>query len=367
MPRETNPNVQGNLSSAVRWLVLLCCVLLGLISEASGGAMSLALRPAARDLHANQTAIQLAALISKMFIGAFMLAGGVIGDIYGRRRIVLWGSAAVLVACLGAALASSTGMLVAARALDGIANAAVGPLSLVLALSVFRPEEQAKVVSRYLGLSVLGVAFGPVAAGWLIQTFGWRAGFALPAVFAIVGALGVVALAPRDQPITPRPRLDGLGTFMSAVGLLGIVYALVLANTIGFILSVEAAAAFDDLTRSKEINDPSLNTWPNTFRTHRYVPAVEYIRAQRARTLVIKEMDKLMSQYDVFISPTTSRSLGLTNLTGHPAIALRAGFLEETPVDFMITGRLYEEATLLRVALAHEQATKWHERTPSLT
>ena len=144
------------------------------------------------------------------------------------------------------------------------------------------------------------------------------------------------------------------------------VPALDIANTIGFILSVEAAAAFDDLTRSKEISDPSLNTWPNTFRTHRYVPAVEYIRAQRARTLIIREMDKLMSQYDVFISSTTSRTLGLTNLTGHPAVALRAGFLEETPIDFMITGRLYEEATLLRVALAHEQATTWHTRTPAL-
>ena len=56
------------------------------------------------------------------------------------------------------------------------------------------------------------------------------------------------------------------------------------------------------------------------------MPAVEYIRAQRARTLLIREMDKLMSQYDVFLSPTSSRSLGLTNLTGHPAIALKAGF-----------------------------------------
>jgi Asp-tRNA(Asn)/Glu-tRNA(Gln) amidotransferase A subunit family amidase len=145
------------------------------------------------------------------------------------------------------------------------------------------------------------------------------------------------------------------------------VPALDIAGTIGFILSVEAAAAFDDLTRSKDIADPSLNTWPNTFRTHRYVPAVEYIRAQRARTLIIREMDTLMSQFDVFISSTGSRTLGLTNLTGHPAIALRAGFLEETPIDFMITGRLYDEATLLRVALAHEQATTWHTRTPALT
>ena len=83
-----------------------------------------------------------------------------------------------------------------------------------------------------------------------------------------------------------------------------------IANTIGFILSVEAAAAFDDLTRSKDIADPSLNTWPNTFRTHRYVPAVEYIRAQRARTLLIREMDKLMSQFDVFISSTAAAAWG---------------------------------------------------------
>ena len=140
-----------------------------------------------------------------------------------------------------------------------------------------------------------------------------------------------------------------------------------LANTIGFILSTEAAAAFDDLTRSTNINDPSLNTWPNTFRTHRFVPAVEYIRAQRARTLLIREMDKLMSQYDVFLAPTFSASLGLTNLTGHPALALRAGFVSDAPVELMITGRLYDEATVLRVGLAFERTTRWHSITPKLT
>jgi Asp-tRNA(Asn)/Glu-tRNA(Gln) amidotransferase A subunit family amidase len=140
-----------------------------------------------------------------------------------------------------------------------------------------------------------------------------------------------------------------------------------LANTIAFVLSVEAAAAFDDLTRSKDIADPSLNTWPNTFRAHRYVPAVEYIRAQRARTLIIREMDAVMSQYDVFITGTNSGTLGLTNLTGHPALALRAGFYENSPVELMITGRLYDEATVLRVGLAYERATDWHRRTPTLT
>jgi Asp-tRNA(Asn)/Glu-tRNA(Gln) amidotransferase A subunit family amidase len=135
---------------------------------------------------------------------------------------------------------------------------------------------------------------------------------------------------------------------------------------LSFILSTEAAAAFDDLTRSKDIADPTLGSWPNTFRTHRFVPAVEYIRAQRARTLLMREMDGLMSRYDAFLTPTNSQSLGLTNLTGHPAVALKAGFVNNTPVEIMVTGRLYDEGTMLRVALAYERATKWHTMHPAL-
>jgi Asp-tRNA(Asn)/Glu-tRNA(Gln) amidotransferase A subunit family amidase len=139
-----------------------------------------------------------------------------------------------------------------------------------------------------------------------------------------------------------------------------------IAGTIGFVLATEGAAAFDDLTRSKAINDPTLNTWPNTFRAHRFVPAVEYIRAQRARTLLIRDMEKLMSRYDVFLSPAPGSTLGATNLTGHPAIALKAGFIDNRPVELMVTGRLYDEATVLRVALAYERATTWHTMHPKL-
>ena len=139
------------------------------------------------------------------------------------------------------------------------------------------------------------------------------------------------------------------------------------ARMIGFVLNAEGAAAFDDLTRSKDIHDPSLNTWPNSFRTHRFVPAVEYIRAQRARTLLIREMDTFMSQYDVFLTPTNSSTLGATNLTGHPAIALKAGFIDNRPIELMVTGRLYDEATVLRVALAFERGTDWHTKNPTLT
>ena len=137
-------------------------------------------------------------------------------------------------------------------------------------------------------------------------------------------------------------------------------------SAINFILDAEAAAAFDDLTRSADINLVTNSSWPNTFRTSRFVPAVEYIRAQRARTLLMRQMDALMAKYDVFLSPTGSASLAITNLTGHPAACLKAGFVEGLPQALMITGQLYDEATVLRVALAYERATKWHAMNPAL-
>jgi Asp-tRNA(Asn)/Glu-tRNA(Gln) amidotransferase A subunit family amidase len=143
------------------------------------------------------------------------------------------------------------------------------------------------------------------------------------------------------------------------------------SGAIGFVLSAEAAAAFDDLTRNKEqlasLTGQSPGDWPNTFRSSRFIPAVEYIRAMRARRLLMREMDRLMSRYDVFLSPAPgSSSLQVTNLTGHPAIALKSGFIDNMPQSIMVTGRLYDEATVCRVALAYEQATEWHKRNPAL-
>lgn len=136
------------------------------------------------------------------------------------------------------------------------------------------------------------------------------------------------------------------------------------------ILVAEAATAFDDITRSGAINQLSgqePNDWPNTFRSSRFIPAVEYIRAQRARTLLMREMDALMSKWDVFVSPAPgSASLLITNLTGHPAVCVPCGFLKGLPQAIMFTGGLYDEGAPLRVAMAYERATNWHTMHPKL-
>jgi Asp-tRNA(Asn)/Glu-tRNA(Gln) amidotransferase A subunit family amidase len=142
------------------------------------------------------------------------------------------------------------------------------------------------------------------------------------------------------------------------------------AGNLRIILSAEASAAFDDITRNGAVNQlsgQSPGDWPNTFRTSRFIPAVEYLRAQRARTLLMREMDKLMSMWDVFVTPAPgSASLLVTNLTGHPAVVLPCGFIEGLPQAIMFTGGLYDEGAPLRVALAYERATKWHTMHPKV-
>jgi Asp-tRNA(Asn)/Glu-tRNA(Gln) amidotransferase A subunit family amidase len=150
-------------------------------------------------------------------------------------------------------------------------------------------------------------------------------------------------------------------------------------GNIRFLLTAEAAAAFDDITRDGRVNQLSgqdANDWPNSFRTSRFIPAVEYLRAQRLRVLLMREMDKLMSQWDVFVAPApNSASLTITNLTGHPAVCVPCGFLDvpqqngpaqHLPQAIMFTGGLYDEASPLRVALAFEKATNWHTMHPKV-
>jgi Asp-tRNA(Asn)/Glu-tRNA(Gln) amidotransferase A subunit family amidase len=137
------------------------------------------------------------------------------------------------------------------------------------------------------------------------------------------------------------------------------------------ILVCEAAAAFDEVTRSGD--DAKMvwqdaEAWPNTFRAARLIPAVEYLRAMRLRTLVMRDMDAVMQQVDVFVNPTErSQSLALTNLTGHPAIAMPDGFDGfGHPNSITFTGRLYREQDLLAIARAWQESTQYHRQHPKL-
>jgi len=138
-----------------------------------------------------------------------------------------------------------------------------------------------------------------------------------------------------------------------------------------FILNAEAAAAFDDLTRSNR--DDLLvrqikNAWPNVFRQARMIPAVEYIQANRVRTMVMEAIAKTMSHVDVFVTPSYGGDvLLMTNLTGHPAVVVPNGFNEKgSPTSISFIGNLCGEAETLLVAKAFQDATDFHLKHPEL-
>jgi Asp-tRNA(Asn)/Glu-tRNA(Gln) amidotransferase A subunit family amidase len=153
-------------------------------------------------------------------------------------------------------------------------------------------------------------------------------------------------------------------------------------------LVAEAAAAFDDLTRSgrdKLLTQQTRDDWPNTFRSARFIPAVEYIQASRARTTAMELAAKVFEQVDVIVSPTFSQQLLITNLTGHPALILPNGLRGDdapkprvrengevdaggpgTPLSLTFLGQLYGEAKMLALARAYQEATDFHRKQPRL-
>lgn len=140
-------------------------------------------------------------------------------------------------------------------------------------------------------------------------------------------------------------------------------------DELSLILSAEAAAAFDDLTRSNR--DDLLvrqikNAWPNVFRASRFIPAVEYLQANRVRYQLVQDMASLLKDIDVYVAPSfEGDNLLLTNLTGHPCVVLPNGFSERgTPTSITFVGRLFGEATLLAAARAYQEATEHHRKHP---
>jgi Asp-tRNA(Asn)/Glu-tRNA(Gln) amidotransferase A subunit family amidase len=133
---------------------------------------------------------------------------------------------------------------------------------------------------------------------------------------------------------------------------------------LNLILDVEAATVFDHWVRAGKTE--GFNNWPPVFRKAEFVPAVEYLRANRIRTLLMRDMHELMQKVDLYIG---GDDLLLTNLTGHPCVVLPNGFRKtgdnETPTAITFTGRLYGESELLAVAHAYQEATGFHLRRPS--
>ena len=155
------------------------------------------------------------------------------------------------------------------------------------------------------------------------------------------------------------------------------------------LLGAEAAAAFDDLTmsgRDRLLTEQGIEDWPNNFRIARFYPAVEYIQANRARTLAVQQISALFEQVDIIVTPTTGMQLVATNLSGHPALILPNGLrgadapkppaMDDddsdniggpgTPVSLTFLAGHYQDARLATFARAYQEATCFNKLHPKM-
>ncbi|WP_047492633.1 amidase [Terriglobus sp. TAA 43] len=160
-------------------------------------------------------------------------------------------------------------------------------------------------------------------------------------------------------------------------------------SSISKVLGVEAAAAFDEITRNGRVNlltEQSPNDWPNQFRTARMYSGVDYVQAMRARSLIIAELAKLFASVDIIVTPSGGPQLTATNLSGHPAVIVPNGLRDQdaplpqdttdggrmnvggpgTPVSVTFLGQLYDDARLLAFARMYQEKTRFHLAHPAL-
>jgi len=142
-------------------------------------------------------------------------------------------------------------------------------------------------------------------------------------------------------------------------------------NAFDIILRAEAGAFFDELVREHRdrlMSEQDEDSRANSLRQSRFIPAVEYLQAYRHRKILIEKFNKILSPYDFVIGPENGRNLSLvTNLTGHPAMAIPSGFDKQgRPTSFILVGNLYDEGPILEAAYLLQQATEYEEKHPAL-
>src|SRR3954451_3483104 len=184
------------------------------------------------DLGASLEALEWTVNAYTLAFAVFLLTGAAVGDRFGRRRTFVGGLALFTAASAAAALAPSTGALIAARAVQGVGAAIVAPLSLTLLSAAVPSERRGMAIGLWSGVSGLGVALGPLVGGAVIEGISWQWIFWLNVPVGV--ALAPLAARLLAESRGPARRLDLPGVVLASAGLLGVVYGVVRGNPAGW-------------------------------------------------------------------------------------------------------------------------------------
>jgi len=251
MTVDSTSSAQLTLSQrSGRWL-LVATVLGSGLAGIDATVVNVALPALGDDLEASFAGLQWTLNGYTLTLAAFILLGGSLGDRYGRRRVFTIGVIWFALASALCALAPSIGVLIAARALQGVGGALLTPGSLAMISASFAADDRARAIGAWSGLSGVASAIGPFIGGYLVGGPGWRWIF----VINVPLAAAVVLITRRHVPETldpdAVPHLDLVGAVLGAVGLGGVTYALIGAGSgwspavvVSAVIGVVAMAGF---------------------------------------------------------------------------------------------------------------------------
>jgi EmrB/QacA subfamily drug resistance transporter len=221
--------------------ILLATVLGSGVAFLDMTVVNVALPTLGRELHAGMAGLQWTVDAYLLTLSALLLVGGSLGDVLGRRRIFVLGLAWFALASAACGFAGSIGWLVAARAVQGAGAALLVPGSLAVVRQSFSDDEQGQAIGIWAGLSGVTTALGPLAGGWLISAWTWRAVFFLNLPVAAAAIWTALRCVPESR-APGSTRIDVTGAMAATLGLAGVVYALIEAPAQGRGISAAAIA-----------------------------------------------------------------------------------------------------------------------------
>jgi len=219
--------------SARRWWALVAIAASVLVVGLDLTVLNLALPTIAVSLHASTGDLQWIADAYSLVLAALILPAGLLGDRYGRKRLLLIALVVFGAASLACSYASSTGELIAARAVLGIGAAAIFPLALSVLPVLFEQEERQRAVAAIAGATMLSFPIGPIAGGILLDHFWWGSVFLINVPVVVLAVIAVLALLPESRSAR-RPTIDLAGLVTSSAGLVAVTYGFIKAGQDGW-------------------------------------------------------------------------------------------------------------------------------------
>jgi MFS transporter, DHA2 family, multidrug resistance protein len=216
-----------------RWSALIALAFSVLVVGLDLTVLTLALPKVTVALHASTGDLQWFLDSYSLVLAAALLPAGLLGDRYGRKKLLIGGLILFGISSAACAYSTSSGELIAARAVLGLGAAVILPLAIAVIPVLFTPAERQKAIAVVMGATFIGFPVGPLLGGWLLDNFWWGSVFLINVPVVLLALLAVALLMPESRS-EHRPRVDLVGVLLSGLGLTGVTYGIIKAGENGW-------------------------------------------------------------------------------------------------------------------------------------